>query len=44
MILISKCQQQSLRYPTIKSWFLDKYPEVAKFGTVEAQYESQATA
>ena len=43
LILISKCQQQSLRYPTIKSWFLDKYPEIAKFGTVEAQYEAQAT-
>ncbi len=41
LILISKCQQQSLRYPTIKKWFLRKYPEVAKFGTIEAEYEAQ---
>lgn len=41
LILISKCQQQSLRYPTIKKWFLNKYPEVAKFGTIEAEYEAQ---
>ena len=34
-ILISKCHGQSLRYPTIKKWFLAKYPEVAKFGMVE---------
>ena len=32
-ILISKCHGQRLRYPTIKKWFLAKYPEVAKFGT-----------
>ena len=32
-ILISKCHGQSLRYPTIKKWFLHKYPDVAKFGT-----------
>ena len=44
LILISKCQQQSLRYPTIKKWFLDKYPEVAKFGTIEAEHEAQAAA
>ena len=31
-ILISKCHGQRLRYPTIKKWFLAKYPEVAKFG------------
>ena len=34
-ILISKCHGQRLRYPTIKKWFLAKYPEVAKFGIVE---------
>ena len=31
-ILISKCHSQRLRYPTIKKWFLAKYPEVAEFG------------
>ena len=34
-ILISNCHSQRLRYPTIKKWFLAKYPEVAKFGIVE---------
>lgn len=29
---ISKCHKQGLRYPTIKKWFLNKYPEVAEFG------------
>lgn len=31
-ILISKCHGQSLRYPTIKKWFLNRYPDVAQFG------------
>ena len=35
MILISKCHGKTLRYPTIKKWFLAKYPEIAKFGTTE---------
>ena len=30
--LISKCHSTSRRYPTIKSWFLEKYPEVKAFG------------
>lgn len=29
---ISKCHKQGLRYPTIKRWFLNKYPNVEKFG------------
>ncbi len=41
LILISKCQSKSLRYPTIKKWFLAKYPEVAEFGTIEAEYKAQ---
>lgn len=32
MILVSKCHSQAFRYPTIKKWFLEKYPEIAKFG------------
>ena len=36
-ILISKCHSQRLRYPTIKKWFLAKYPEVAKFGIDETE-------
>ena len=32
LILISKCQAKGKRYPTIKKWFLAKYPEIVKFG------------
>lgn len=44
-ILISKCHGQRLRYPTIKKWFLAKYPEVAKFGTevVDQEENEEAT-
>lgn len=31
-IYISQCHRASLRYPTIKKWFLSEYPEVYKFG------------
>jgi len=42
-ILISKCHSQRLRYPTIKKWFLAKYPDVAKFGIIEvAKLEENA--
>lgn len=30
--LISECHRQSRRYPTIKKWFLEKYPQIAEFG------------
>lgn len=42
MIYISECHRRSLRYPTIKKWFLKEYPDVAKFGTTEASEEAQA--
>ena len=32
MILISQCHSKGYRYPTIKAWFLEKYPKVAEFG------------
>lgn len=32
LILVSECHSKGKRYPTIKKWFLDKYPTVAKFG------------
>ena len=32
LVLISRCQSKNLRYPTIKKWFLAKYPEIAEFG------------
>ena len=33
----------SIRYPVIKKWFLEKFPEVAKFGMVEVE-ETEAPA
>ena len=32
MRLISECHGRAFRYPIIKSWFLEKYPEITKFG------------
>ena len=47
--LISLCHSTSRRYPTIKKWFLAKYPEVMEFGmpdeekkAAEAEEESAA--
>lgn len=28
---ISRCHKQGLRYPTIKKWFLNRYPEIEDF-------------
>ena len=42
LILISKCQTKAKRYPTIKKWFLTKYPAIAKFGVAtEAEVEEK---
>jgi len=42
--LISQCHSTSRRYPTIKKWFLAKYPEVMEFGvTVDEAAEAKAT-
>lgn len=32
---ISECQGQAYSYPVIKSWFLDKFPEIVQFGVVK---------
>ena len=42
MVLISKCHGKSLRYPTIKKWFLAKYPAVAQFGVEPEAVEDAA--
>lgn len=34
---ISKCHATGRRYPTIKNWFLDKYPAVVLFGMTDAE-------
>ena len=47
LVLISKCQTKAKRYPTIKKWFLAKYPAIAKFGMdaeVEADNEAEIKA
>ena len=31
-ILISECHSNCHRYPVIKQWFLEKYPDIATFG------------
>lgn len=30
--LISECHSKSFRYPVIKSWFLERFPEIKDFG------------
>ena len=35
MKLISKCHSKAFRYPTIKAWFLDRFPEIKAFGVKE---------
>ena len=35
LLLISQCHSKGRRYPVIKSWFLDNYPEIKNFGMIE---------
>lgn len=42
--LISQCHGKRLRYPTIKKWFLAKYPEVAQFGMESVADEEPAAS
>ncbi len=37
MIGISKCHSTCKRYPTIKAWFLERYPSVAEFGMPKSE-------
>jgi hypothetical protein len=44
---ISRCHSVGKRYPVIKAWFLNKYPEISKFGmpkSPEQQDEQEAAA
>ena len=41
MCLISECH--SIRYPKIKKWFLDKYPEIVEYGMPEKEEEKPET-
>ncbi len=42
MIDIGKCHSLSKRYPVVKSWFLSRYPEVAKHGLSEEEIAEAA--
>ena len=35
--IIAECHGKAFRYPVIKSWFLEKYPEIADFGVSETR-------
>ena len=37
MRIIAQCQGKAFRYPVIKSWFLEQYPEIARFGMTETE-------
>ena len=42
--LISECHSKSFRYPVIKSWFLERFPEIKNFGVpVEEKVETEAS-
>lgn len=44
MRLISKCHSKAFRYPTIKGWFLERFPEIKQFGVREdAEYQEGDT-
>ena len=43
-VLISKCHGKGYRYPVIKSWFLDRFPEIAAFGASEAPQDTEEAA
>lgn len=38
--LISQCHSQAFRYATIKKWFLNKYPEIVRFGMPKVEEKS----
>ena len=43
--LISECHSKSFRYPVIKSWFLERFPEIKTFGVpVEEEMEASVEA
>ena len=43
--LISECHSKSFRYPVIKSWFLERFPEIKTFGVpVEEEAEASVEA
>lgn len=39
--LISQCHGKGRRYPAIKSWFLERYPEIAEFGVEKKEVQNE---
>ena len=37
LILLSKCHRVAQRYPTIKKWFLNKFPEIVAYGVMPTE-------
>lgn len=44
MKLISQCHSKGFRYPTIKAWFLERFPEVKAFGIQREDAEAPVEA
>ena len=42
LLEISKCHSNARRYPTIKKWFLETYPEIVKFGKILSEHNEYA--
>lgn len=40
--LISQCHAQAFRYPTIKKWFLERYPQVKNFASFGGETQEKA--
>ena len=43
MKLISQCHSKAYRYPTIKAWFLERFPEIKQFGIPVTETEGTAS-
>lgn len=44
LVLISQCHAKGKRYPVIKNWFLETYPEIKQFGMPKANDETAVPA
>lgn len=44
LILISQCHSKAFRYPAIKKWFLEQYPEIEEFGMPLSKSEDEEEA
>ena len=44
MKLISECHSKAHRYPVIKNWFLERFPEIKTFGVQQDEEEAPVEA